>query len=794
MTYSMNDHKGWRLHIAERTGGVHWEGPHVTLSADCEAEFQPDSQSDSKAAWDFISRQTDDHPSLEIEGCRVQISDVFERAGVEMERQIGFNPDDLSAFYIRLIIRNLRSDAIIMNRLTPLRIQGQDHLIIGEKPAGAWSFYRHGRHKNDLPSVCLLGDTNGAYLDALKGLTEAGKPMQVDLDNVPSHIISDQLSVIRGHEGHGPGALLLGFIEGTSQLVQSSITVDRANAHFERLELTCLFDDISLEPGELREGEWLRVDGNKDSFAAIDNYARIKGMVTQSVPSTLPSSVYCTWYYYGQTITSEDVQENLQTLSEQSFPIDGFQIDMGWERRFGDWDANHKFPEGMQAVAEQIAAHGYRPGIWTAPFLVEPRCDLIYYHPEWLLMTTNGERVKFLMNNVFNFVLDVTHPEVLQWIEQLFRRMTAEWRYTYHKLDFTRAVVADPNVRYYDTKATRAEAYRRGIEAVRKGTGPDAYVLICGGLYDAVLGLVNGQRTGSDVLSMWPATNLSGEIEAPLTIKQNVLRYWMNRLWNNDPDALMVRRRSEVFRGRNLSLGLLTDNEARISTLNQYWGGGLVCFTEPMREVEADRIGLLRHVVPPIGTSAIPRDMFLGKRYPEIMDVEVCPKAPEMDNWHTVTLVNWTDKNVQPSVQINEQYVGAYAAPGVHYALSEFWSGRIWTDLTYGSTIQLDEVGPHAASHLKLVRMPEELPLLLYTNGHFSMGGTEITSWSYRDQRLSVGFNWPWDIPFHCVIRAPKHQQWVINHPYCEGDSTDEANIHVRLPGKFTSIIELALR
>ena len=39
----------------------------------------------------------------------------------------------------------------------------------------------------------------------------------------------------------------------------------------------------------------------------------------------------------------------------------------------------------------------------------------------------------------------------------------------------------------------------------------------------------------------------------PFTIKQNSLRYWWNRLWDNDPDALMVRRRAAPYRFQPLS-------------------------------------------------------------------------------------------------------------------------------------------------------------------------------------------------------------------------------------------------
>ena len=63
-----------------------------------------------------------------------------------------------------------------------------------------------------------------------------------------------------------------------------------------------------------------------------------------------------------------------------------------------------------------------------------------------------------------------------------------------------------------------------------------------------MIGLVDGQRMGADVLSMWVSDiNRDGKA-LPFTVKQNLLRYYMNQWWNNDPDALMVRRQKEMVR------------------------------------------------------------------------------------------------------------------------------------------------------------------------------------------------------------------------------------------------------
>ena len=50
-------------------------------------------------------------------------------------------------------------------------------------------------------------------------------------------------------------------------------------------------------------------------------------------------------------------------------PFDVLQVDDGWQVAAGDWEANAKFPQGMQTLAQQIKATGRRAGIWLAPLV-----------------------------------------------------------------------------------------------------------------------------------------------------------------------------------------------------------------------------------------------------------------------------------------------------------------------------------------------------------------------------------------------------------------------------------------
>jgi hypothetical protein len=638
----------------------------------------------------------------------------------------------------------------------------------------------------------MIDSPDHAYEDALAQTdqnTIVGKDQREDSGDT---IVSDELTVLQAANRESRISLLIGYLGGMKQLVRCEISNGAASRGLHSLKFHCLMDRVLLQPGDTRESEWLRLDSGDNPFQEIEDYVRIKSRYLGATATPYPPSVFCTWYFYGEMVTEQDVIADLEGLREHHIEADVFQIDEGWERRWGDWEANHRFPSGMKAASRRIAEAGYRPGIWTCPFLAEPRSDLAFHRESWLLRRENGEPVRFRMNNMDNLVLDITRPDVLSWIEHLYGKLTEKWGYTYHKIDFTRAAVLDERAIYHDRTVTRAEAYRRAIESIRRGVGPHSYMLICGGLYSPSAGLVQAQRTSSDVVGMWNSSiSRRREVSCPRTIKQNVLRYWMNSFWHNDADALMLHRNDKKVRGQHLSLGLFTDDEALLMTLNQYFAGGLVCFTLPGKYVDEDRVALLRHIVPSIGKAAVPRDLFCGRHTPTIFDVEVRCSASELGTWHTVSVVNWSDAVIVPSVRFDENLVGTFARTHKHYCVSEFFSQTIQEYVRCGDSLPVEEIRPHSALHYRVAPQFSDRPQLLYTNGHFSMGATEVRSWIFDGIRLAFDVDWKWDGRLDLVFAAPEKFGW---DRIPANSRTDGHRLMISIPKPFHGTMHADLR
>lgn len=295
-----------------------------------------------------------------------------------------------------------------------------------------------------------------------------------------------------------------------------------------------------------------------------------------------------------------------------------------------------------------------------------------------------------------------------------------------------------------------------GLEAVRRGMGPRSYMNVCGGLYGPAFGLANAHRTGSDVRSIWPAAPTGQEEEGygPFTIKQNTLRFWLNNVAHNDPDALMVRRRPTAYRDERLSLGLMSDEEALTSALNQYLGGGIVCFTERLAEIGEDRLLLLRHCAPSIGASALPLDAVDGVRFPSVFLTHVKPRCAALGKWITLAFVNWRDEPHASRISVADvlAYWGSPLLTGADGLLVTSFRHGVTRRLSPGAWIETESIPAHGCEVLKVQVARAGMPCLLHADGHFSMGGTEVVGWEPTSSGVKLVIDWPWPCPLRLTV------------------------------------------
>jgi len=265
-------------------------------------------------------------------------------------------------------------------------------------------------------------------------------------------------------------------------------------------------------------------DGPVETLEAPDLEAALRAVGERlGAPSlrSIPAG-WCSWSCYFKHVTEAGVVENVNAATRLGLPIEIVQIDDGYESAIGDWlDVAPRFGS-LRGASQAIRRAGMVPGLWIAPFMVDPRSRLAASHPDWLVRGEDaGEHWGVTMR-----ILDATRRDAAAYLREVLATFV-DWGFAFFKLDFLYAA-AIPSV----------AAYREGMSLIRDAVGPDAILLIGGAPLLPSIGLCDAMRVGPDVLP----EAAEPQPDVPALTRITSLRRWMNgRLWVNDPDHVVAR-------------------------------------------------------------------------------------------------------------------------------------------------------------------------------------------------------------------------------------------------------------
>lgn len=703
--------------------------------------------------WVHRQRNSEDYT---LGGHAGQVTtDVFSAAGMELHRDAWLDQVGQVAA-LRMTVVNRNTFPLHLRALYPLHCSGPQSLAIGGKGVDEWEAVSQDRYKNGVPTAVRPATFDGDYAHAGALLSELGKEQGADGRSIGFE--SDSFCVVRRCGSREQ--VLFGFVSQLGHLARINLKTDDNRRTLDTFAAECEFDECLLPPGGMRTSQWVCIMSGENTNALIAAFADWVGNYhgVNEPPGNIPS-VYCTWQFYGMSFGEAELIEALDHFRDARMPFDVFLIDGSWATEWGDWQGRDDWD--MREAAERIRAVGYTPGIWTAPFLAKIDSRIVHEHPEWLLCKQDGTRCIFKMDGE-SYVFDPTCPGVLDHYVELFRKLTFDWGFTYHKLDFLRCVFMEKDVKFHDPSVTRLEAYRMGLEAVRRGMGPEVYLSVCGGHYGGSLGLADSQRSGSDVASMWD------EPSALPKLKQNIMRTWMSRLWHVDPDAMVVRRRDTPINDTPhgyLSLGKFSDDEARTIALNQYVGGGMVCFSEKFSEIDDERRSLYRHVIPSVNSPGVPLDLF-SECCPSILRTAVEPRCTALEPWVTIAIFNWADEARDRELVLSDRVTTGLDAD--RFLLFDFFDQKVIGLFGPGESVKLGSLPPHGCRQVKV--MPwRAAACFVGTDLHFSAGGVEVTAASTDADSVSGSLQTDWKYPIRVTVAFPQGDSLVTAQATLEG-------------------------
>ncbi len=428
------------------------------------------------------------------------------------------------------------------------------------------------------------------------------------------------------------------------------------------LEIVLDFENLSVAPGESVPLE----DVYADSGASADALLRVFGAEiarNHPKPSTDATPTgWCSWYGYGPRISRDIIEENLRAIRSMGLALRFIQIDDGYSKTEGDWlEESGAFPGGMRALCDAIRREGFEPAIWVGPFLCEGDADVFQAHPDWFVADDEGkplpsDRVTFGgWRRGPWYMLDGTHPGARGYLRHVFGTMRREWGVRYFKLDGN-MWGAFPFGRRRDPNATRVDAYRAGMRAIREAAGDDAILLGCNAPMWPSLGTVNAMRVSNDMDRCFE--------QIAQVARETLLRAWQNEsLWIVDPDCVTL---------ENLEPKDNVSDDAYLFHITAaFASGGMAMSGDRAPSMRLETAERLRKLMQLIGEAA------------RFDDRTFSVGRTRLDGALYVSVLNWTDAARDFSIPL-----------GRRYAVTELWTDQCVSDAT--ETLLLTGFPPRA--------------------------------------------------------------------------------------------------
>lgn len=139
-------------------------------------------------------------------------------------------------------------------------------------------------------------------------------------------------------------------------------------------------------------------------------------------------------------------EEKILNIARQAskLGIDMMVLDDGWFGKrdddcsgLGDWFVNEKkLNGGLKSLVEKINAMGMKFGLWFEPEMVSEDSDLYRNHPDWAIQIPGRKP----MRSRYQLVLDMSNPEVVDYLYGVMSAILRENHIEYVKWDMNRSI------------------------------------------------------------------------------------------------------------------------------------------------------------------------------------------------------------------------------------------------------------------------------------------------------------------------------------------------------------------
>ncbi len=477
-------------------------------------------------------------------------------------------------------------------------------------------------------------------------------------------------------------------------------------------------DELRLKEGRILENYY------RDSLK-IAFYAPIDKSVFP-----LPPSGWCSWYYYYQEIGEEEILRNAEWIAAnlRDYGAQVVQIDDGWqgtghglgENR--DWTTiDKRFPSGMAHLATSINRLGLTAGLWLAPH-GQSNEAVVRKNPGAFLLKENDSTASNTWEGTF--LVDPSTREGHSYLKNLFTNLSG-WGYEYFKIDGQPIVVNEYRTKksFMRTPSGNADSlYRSTLQSIRSAIGPKRYLLGCWGIPLEGAGIMNGSRTGGDIVLGWSGFKVALQATMNFYFLHNIV-------WYADPDVMLLR-------------SPLTISQAQAWATLQGLTGQALLASDRMMDLSAERVDILRRVYPAVDIR--PLDLFPTYMEKNVWDLKIRHLDTQYD---VVALFNYSDTQSK-KLSIRWKDLGLMTDDPVH--VFDFWNKEYLGAWEQGIGLTIE---PTSCRVLAVLPMKND-PQVVSTSRHITQGWVDLIEKTYDERtrtfrgKSRVVQNDPYEIRF----------------------------------------------
>ncbi len=581
------------------------------------------------------------------------------------------------------------------------------------------------------PKDWFLGSIHGEETDSVDLETQLPSKNEVTIETWKSFGI-EMVEELPQDEYHTDGkwrlyneSLTLYTNDGNVGLLFMPVNIPEAFVRFDtyvsdgqvHIKMVSEMCSVLVEDGQVRAAQDVVLYNGPFYDCAkrvVDNYTQYLGVRThKKVPCG-----WCSWYSVFEHVKEQDLFDAIEFFRQHQDVLhpDFIQLDDGYQKTVGEWSVNAKFPSGLAVCANRIREMGLMAGVWLAPIIVHETSDAYCTHPDWIARDENGKPAAKLGNwGAISYAMDVTHPEVQQFVTEILKEKMAEG-FNYFKIDFNNVRTCGKTS--YDPTKTSLQAYRDLYALYRRVLGEDCYLLSCSGFTRGTVGYADASRTGTDTPKNWKGNSCC--IQAG--IRQNPIKSIVNqRLYAADEDV------THLF-GDGVKL---TENQRRI--WHSFVGifGGVTQISELSQDMEK-HIKQLKILWPASCETASPVRPCVDRHNSRIGFNCYRPYGD-----FGVYLLWNPDSTCTFDAMLSERL----RALGTKFHIFSFW------DQAYEGIKEGNFVLPDFEQYdVKLYRLTpvsdENVPVVIGTTLHLSMGATEVEDIRTSSQgKLTIQLN-----------------------------------------------------